>query len=175
MRHVARAAPGKVDGGGFHKGFGKVFRKGVSRAGAGWEAADLRLQAQLALCHPSWMQVEWHMFSRSHLAHGASVGCASTRLFVCSAAVASTSTHTGNAGSTWFQDDVIQLREWASGGVHRLPPVRAVSRQHARLICEQGRWTLTDAGSKNGVLVEGSQCRDVELRPALKSGSARSR
>lgn len=103
-------------------------------------------------------------------------------------AVALSSTHTGAAGSTWFQDDVIQLREWERGVVHRLPPgVREctlgaadtcsirladdsgqVSRLHARLTCEQGRWTMIDAGSKNGILTEGAHCREVELRAGLE-------
>jgi hypothetical protein len=102
--------------------------------------------------------------------------------------VASSITHTDAAGSTWFQDDVIALREWASNVVHRLPPaVREctmgaadscsirldddsgqVSRLHARLTCELGRWSLTDSGSKNGILVEGAQCREIELRPGLE-------
>ena len=109
-------------------------------------------------------------------------------ILVCCAAVASLSTQTGGAGSTWFQDDVIQLREWESGIVHRLPPgVREctlgaadscsirleddsgqVSRLHARLTSDCGRWSMSDAGSKNGIMVEGSQCRDVELRPGLE-------
>jgi pSer/pThr/pTyr-binding forkhead associated (FHA) protein len=102
--------------------------------------------------------------------------------------VASTSTHTDAAGGTWFQDDVIQLREWASNVVHRLPStVREctvgaadtclvqlhdasgqVSRLHARLTCEMGRWTLADAGSKNGILIERSQYGKVELRPGAE-------
>ena len=82
----------------------------------------------------------------------------------------------------------MQLREWESGIVHRLPPtVREctlgaadtcsirladdsgqVSRLHAKLTCEQARWTMTDAGSKNGILMEGSQLRQVELVPGLE-------
>lgn len=43
-----------------------------------------------------------------------------------------------------------------------------ISRLHARLTCEQGRWALNDAGSKNGIMVEGSQVQKVELRPGLE-------
>lgn len=43
-----------------------------------------------------------------------------------------------------------------------------VSRLHAKLTCEMGRWSLTDSGSKNGIRVEGSQCSEVVLRPGLE-------
>ena len=98
------------------------------------------------------------------------------------------STNTDGAGSAWFKDDVIQLREWTSNAVHRLPPgVREctlgaaedcsirldddsgqVSRLHAKLTCGMGCWSLADVGSKNGIRVEGSLCREVVLRPGLE-------
>jgi pSer/pThr/pTyr-binding forkhead associated (FHA) protein len=40
---------------------------------------------------------------------------------------------------------------------------RSVSREHARLTCEGGRYRLTDRGSSNGVLVNGERVTDDEL------------
>ena len=134
------------------------------------------------------MQDRWHQ-SRDLAPHRAALcGLRFNALLVCCPAVGTFSTHTDGAGSAWFKDDVIQLREWTSNGVHRLPPgVREctlgaaetcsirleddsgqVSRLHAKLTCEMGRWSLVDSGSKNGIRVEGSQCREVVLRPGLE-------
>jgi hypothetical protein len=100
-----------------------------------------------------------------------------------------TSTQTDAFASTWFHDDVTQLREWNANTVHRIPPMPVdeciigsastcairlsddsgqVSRLHARLFHDQGRWRLADLGSKNGILVEGARCPEVALRPGLE-------
>lgn len=43
-----------------------------------------------------------------------------------------------------------------------------VSRIHARLTLDRGRWQMVDLGSKNGILVEGSLQAEVVLRPGLE-------
>lgn len=40
---------------------------------------------------------------------------------------------------------------------------RSVSREHARLSCENGRYRLIDRGSSNGVMVNGDRVTDAEL------------
>ncbi len=96
---------------------------------------------------------------------------------------------TSPAGAAWFRDDVIQLREWRTNIVHRLPPIpvqectigaarscsiqladdsNQVSRLHARLAPDNGRWRLSDMGSKNGILVEGHLSPEVVLQPGLE-------
>lgn len=96
---------------------------------------------------------------------------------------------TSPAGGAWFRDDVVQLREWCTNLVHRLPPIpvqectigsagtcsiqladdsNQVSRLHARLVPDHGRWRLADMGSKNGILVEGHQSTEVLLQPGLE-------
>jgi pSer/pThr/pTyr-binding forkhead associated (FHA) protein len=96
---------------------------------------------------------------------------------------------TSPAGGAWFRDDVMQLREWRTNLVHRLPPVpvrectigsaptcsirladdsNQVSRLHARLVPDHGRWRLLDTGSTNGILVEGHQSPDVLLQPGVE-------
>jgi transcriptional regulator with GAF, ATPase, and Fis domain len=42
-------------------------------------------------------------------------------------------------------------------------PVSAVSRRHAELQWERGRWSLRDLGSRNGTLVDGHLVEEVEL------------
>jgi FHA domain len=96
---------------------------------------------------------------------------------------------TSPAGDAWFRDDVVQLREWRTNLVHRLPPVpvqectigsaqtcsirladdsNQVSRFHARLLPDHGRWKLLDTGSMNGIMVEGHQSPEVVLIPGLE-------
>lgn len=96
---------------------------------------------------------------------------------------------TSPAGGAWFRDNVVQLREWRTNQVHRLPPVpvqectigsartcfiqladdsNQVSRLHARLVPDYGRWRLMDMGSTNGILVEGHQSPEVVLQPGLE-------
>jgi FHA domain-containing protein len=86
-------------------------------------------------------------------------------------------------------DEVIRVREW--GGERKfilpLPPYeeviigagegcsfrlddRRVSREHARLIREQEKWWLYDAGSKNGVRADGVQSDKFLLAPGLEIG-----
>jgi FHA domain len=103
--------------------------------------------------------------------------------------VSHTITHTDAASGAWFHDDVSQLREWNSNRTHPLPPVPIreltigaastcsiqladdsglVSRLHARLKLDRGRWQLEDLQSKNGILVEGELHQEVPLRPGLE-------
>jgi pSer/pThr/pTyr-binding forkhead associated (FHA) protein len=42
---------------------------------------------------------------------------------------------------------------------------RSVSREHAKLSCENGRYRLIDRGSSNGLLVNGERIVDAELSP----------
>jgi len=42
---------------------------------------------------------------------------------------------------------------------------RSVSREHARLSCENGRYRLVDRGSSNGLMVNGEKITDAELGP----------
>jgi len=42
-------------------------------------------------------------------------------------------------------------------------PEQAVSRQHARIAYTQGRWVLTDLGSRNGTMVDGQFVTDIDL------------
>jgi Nif-specific regulatory protein len=42
-------------------------------------------------------------------------------------------------------------------------PDEKVSRRHARLACEEGRWTVSDLGSRNGTLVNGQRVEQREL------------
>jgi transcriptional regulator with GAF, ATPase, and Fis domain len=47
-------------------------------------------------------------------------------------------------------------------------PVGAVSRVHAEVKYEDGRWVLRDLGSRNGTLVDGTRIRAVALEPAAE-------
>src|SRR5690606_13897663 len=44
-------------------------------------------------------------------------------------------------------------------------PVSAVSRRHAELRFERGRWVIADLGSRNGTLVDGRLVEEAELEP----------
>ncbi len=44
-------------------------------------------------------------------------------------------------------------------------PVSAVSRRHAELRFERGRWVIADLGSRNGTLVDGHLVEEAELEP----------
>jgi transcriptional regulator with PAS, ATPase and Fis domain len=44
-----------------------------------------------------------------------------------------------------------------------LLPVKAVSRKHAEIVWERGRWILRDLGSTNGVIVDGELTHEAEL------------
>jgi FHA domain len=101
----------------------------------------------------------------------------------------STSTYTDPAAPGWFDDDVIQFREWNTDLVHPIPatsgeefvlgasrscrlrlvdPTGRVSRQHARLFCERGRWRLVDLGSTNGMYIGGARHPEVMLTPGIE-------
>jgi transcriptional regulator with PAS, ATPase and Fis domain len=45
-------------------------------------------------------------------------------------------------------------------------PINAVSRRHAEVTCKDGRWSLTDLGSRNGTLVDGTRVEQAVLEPA---------
>jgi transcriptional regulator with GAF, ATPase, and Fis domain len=44
-------------------------------------------------------------------------------------------------------------------------PEQAVSREHARIYAKDSRWMLTDLGSRNGTMVDGSYVGEIELEP----------
>lgn len=101
-------------------------------------------------------------------------------------------TKTDPAIGEWAIDDhVVQLREWATGVIHRLPelpvndctvgsaeictirlndPSGRVSRLHAQLIRNQLKWILRDVGSKNGVRIDGARRSEIVLEPGLEIG-----
>jgi hypothetical protein len=100
-------------------------------------------------------------------------------------------TTTTDVRAGWSIDDnVIGLREWATGRVHALPVApmgecvigsgegcalrladRRVSRRHARLRRLQGRWMVMDLGSKNGVWLDGARQREpFVLEPGAELG-----
>src|SRR5688572_26381705 len=43
-------------------------------------------------------------------------------------------------------------------------PDMRVSRQHARILRDNGRWTVEDLGSNNGTYVNGNRVQNAELR-----------
>jgi hypothetical protein len=86
-------------------------------------------------------------------------------------------------------DDVIQLREWATTHMHLLPqdatrplrlgtakgcairvrdPSRRPGQVFARLERAQGRWTIVDAGTERGLWIDGARCDGAELHPGLE-------
>jgi hypothetical protein len=88
-----------------------------------------------------------------------------------------------------INDEVIRLRLWASERSQSMPTAsggewiigsgptswlrlederRRVSRKHATLSREDGKWILRDAGSKNGILVEGMKRKEVALEPGVE-------
>ena len=100
-------------------------------------------------------------------------------------------------GTRWaVDDDVVQLREWGSSRVHRLPappmlnqsehwgewlvgasddcdvkihdPLRQVSRRHARLMRDRLGWSLLDLGSKNGLRLDGVAQNVAALEPGAE-------
>jgi hypothetical protein len=97
---------------------------------------------------------------------------------------------TASRPAEWaIDDDVIRLREWATDTVHPLAedagpllaigtaaacalrvqdPSHRVAPEHARLEWIRGRWSIVDAGSEHGLLVDGTRCDRAELRPGLE-------
>lgn len=91
----------------------------------------------------------------------------------------------------WLIDDaVIDLRMWGSKIVHHLPPTGGtltigaaegcwlqlkdpkgcVSRLHAKLVYEDGRWNLVDLRSKNGISQDGARRVSFPLTPGVELG-----
>lgn len=99
-------------------------------------------------------------------------------------------TNTDAGGARWpITDDVIRLRAWGTERSHVLPTTPGdewiigsgptcwlrledskgrISRQHARLLHKDGRWVLHDAGSKNGMVVDGTRRDEITLEPGLE-------
>lgn len=94
-------------------------------------------------------------------------------------------------GEWAVDDDVVRLREWATDMVRPLPqpPIDEctvgaaemcairiedrsgrVSRLHARLVRDQGKWLLQDEDSKNGIWLDGSRRREITLEPGAEIG-----
>jgi pSer/pThr/pTyr-binding forkhead associated (FHA) protein len=92
-----------------------------------------------------------------------------------------------------LDDEVVQLREWGSHRIHRLPPrpetsrqvdwmigsgadcatrltdtTRRVSTHHARLLWDRSHWGLLDLGSKNGIRVDGGLQASALLTPGTE-------
>ena len=96
------------------------------------------------------------------------------------------------AASEWKIDDhVMRLREWGTDLILMLPapsvsgwmvgasascalrlddPSGQVSRVHASLIHDQARWRLRDAGSMNGMRVDGARRAEIILEPGIEIG-----
>lgn len=101
-------------------------------------------------------------------------------------------TRTDRSASEWaIDDDVVRLREWGTDRMHGLPlapiqectvgaidtcgirlddPSHMVSRLHARLVRERGKWLLVDLDSKNGLRVDGARRSQIALAPGLEIG-----
>lgn len=96
-------------------------------------------------------------------------------------------TRTDQGGSRWgINDEVVQLREWATQRMLVLPkpPMTAtlgasstctfrvddpgVSREHLRLSYVEGRWLGVDRDSKNGTRVDGVRTRTFSLTPGCE-------
>ena len=88
-----------------------------------------------------------------------------------------------------ISDDVVQLREWGTDRVHGLPPdgtgligtdegcrirledqTRRTSRRHARLRREAEKWIIEDAGSKNGLWLDGARRDAFLVEPGVEIG-----
>ncbi len=86
-------------------------------------------------------------------------------------------------------DEVVRLRQWGTDQIHMLSPPpsdgwlvgtaeacslkladRFVSREHARLIHDRGKWSMRDLGSKNGLRSDGARCKTFMLEPGLEIG-----
>ena len=101
-------------------------------------------------------------------------------------------TKTDPAASEWGIDDhVMRLRAWGTDLISVLPappvsgwmvgagagcalrlhdPSGQVSRVHASLIHDQARWLLRDAGSKNGMRLDGARRAEIILEPGVEIG-----
>lgn len=99
-------------------------------------------------------------------------------------------TKTDLGGDAWaIDDEVARLREWGTEVSHALPadtevtigsaetcslqlndPTGCLSRQHARLVREGGRWIAHDLDSKNGMRLDGVRRPKVQLEPGSELG-----
>jgi hypothetical protein len=99
-------------------------------------------------------------------------------------------TNTDAGADRWqINDDVIRLRQWATERSQVLPTGPGdewiigseescwfrldddkgrVSRKHASLSRKDGKWVLRDAGSKNGMVVDGARHDEIVLEPGLE-------
>lgn len=103
-------------------------------------------------------------------------------------------TNTDPGADRWpITDDVIRVRQWGEERSQPLPTLITedsleelvvgsgaeawmrlqdehgrLSRRHAMIARKEGRWMLRDAGSKNGVLVDGVRRDEVVLEPGLE-------
>jgi hypothetical protein len=99
-------------------------------------------------------------------------------------------TNTDVGGARWpITDEVIRLRAWGTEHCHVLPTTPGdewvigsgpacwlrledskgrISRQHARLSRKDDKWVLRDAGSKNGMVVDGTRRDKIILEPGLE-------
>jgi len=93
-----------------------------------------------------------------------------------------------NATTEWaICDEVIRLREWGTERIHRLPtpliePVIIVSsrecslrlddphvsRKHAKLTFERGKWLIRDLGSTNGLRQDNTRRNEFTLDPGIE-------
>lgn len=103
-----------------------------------------------------------------------------------------TTTKTDLGAIEWaINDEVSQLRPWATDTVHSLPDASAgawdigaaedcalqlvdesgqLSRHHARLEREIAGWVVRDLGSKNGIRMDGARRRELLLQPGVELG-----
>jgi FHA domain len=101
-------------------------------------------------------------------------------------------TKTDSVTHEWAIDDqVIRLRQWGTDTIYMLPssstdectigaadtctirlndPTGRASRMHARIVRHETKWLLRDAGSKNGVRVDGARRHEIVLEPGLEIG-----
>src|SRR6185436_16669946 len=102
------------------------------------------------------------------------------------------STRPDPAGREWTIDDlVMRLRLWGTDFIRALPtwpivewligaaltcalrlddPLGQVSRVHARLVRENGRWVLRDLSRKNGLRLDGARRTEIVLEPGAEIG-----
>src|SRR5262245_37379206 len=101
-----------------------------------------------------------------------------------------TQTDVGGPNEWEVNDQVTDLRIWGADIVHPLPsnrgtltigaadgcwlrlrdPTGRVSRQHAKLVYEDGRWTVIDLQSKNGIFLDGARRASFPLAPGVELG-----
>ncbi|HEX2689809.1 MAG TPA: FHA domain-containing protein [Kofleriaceae bacterium] len=99
-------------------------------------------------------------------------------------------TRTDPTAAEWsIRDEVIRLRQWGTDQIYLLPPPpvdkwlvgttdacslkladRLVSREHACLIRQQGKWSIRDLGSKNGLRCDGAHRDSFVLDPGIEIG-----